>query len=180
MLKQVGILFMNDAYPEFITTESNDHGETTQTIKGRWGTGHTFYSKVGLSGKHEWNIKCERMQYKDMIGVVSSLEKITKVRFAFNLPGTVYFWWAHSGVWKNDQHYRDGWNSSSHPKYGKWDDGDIVTLRLDTDKQTLTLMVNGKLVFEPLELLVDEGDREVVWYPFVQASNSRSKYIHIV
>ena len=134
------------------------------------------YSKVALSGLHEWDIECEKMNLNDKIGITASLDNIGTCA-VYELTQTTYFWWAHDGVWKNGDCYKEGWNSKNNELFGKWDSGDTITVTLDTEKKTLTFKGNGKMFWEPLELPQDE---EYKWYPFLVTSYYSSKYTHIV
>ena len=171
-----------------IKTKPNKNGQVIQTISGKAGPGGIFYSREALcrnTGIYEWSFKCEKMASNDMIGIVSSLERISTEQYALDLPGVVHFWWAHAGVWKNHERSAEKWNHDTQKSYGKWDTNDTVTLQLDTDKNILTMKLNGEIVFAPLDLHIEDKNAkvqndEIEWYPFIQASSLRSKYIHIV
>ena len=184
---------MNEVFPDLIETVSQENGEIMQTMSGTKmiqslnskNNGKIFYSLDGIypnSGMYEWSVKCEGMHLNDMIGIISSLEKIKEVEYIFGCPGTKYHWWTVYGIWENDSRFKADWNDiRNHELWDKWSDGDLITIQLDTHNNTLTFMKNGKKVFKPIDLpKSEEENEEIVWYPFVQTSTLKSKYTHIV
>ena len=89
---------MNESKPELIETKTNESGQIIQTIYGpksedRSRTGTIHYSKVALSGIHEWSIKCENMGLNDVIGISSSLKNVDVTSSAWLLGNHHYFWY---------------------------------------------------------------------------------------
>ena len=88
---QIGVIFVNEAFPDSIESVSQKNGQMIQTMHGkstRYSRDHgaIFYSLQGLSrntGVHEWSIKCEGRYVNDMIGIVSTLHDINKVQYVF-------------------------------------------------------------------------------------------------
>ena len=169
-----------------IALETNDNGQFIQRISGKSGVGKISYSKEGIyrnTGTYEWSFICESVHDDDWIGVISSLKNIKSVTYASQAPGIFRYWSAHSGVWKNSGRYRYEWNKHDHELFAYWKAFDMITLQLNTNDNILTLMLNGKVVFKPLDLGIQTKEKyadDVVWYPFIQAYTSESKYIHIV
>ena len=87
-----------------VQTKLIENEAPIQTILGKDAEGAICYSKHGLcknTGIHEWSFKCELSSDSDMIGIVSSLDKIKETQRAQHLAGIAYFWWSGYGVWRN-------------------------------------------------------------------------------
>ena len=183
---------MNEVYSDLIETVSQENGEIMQTMSGKKmseplssaANGRICYSLDGIypnTGMYEWSVKCEGMHLNDMIGIISSLEKIKEVEYILSCPGIKYHWWTVYGIWENDKHFSADWNDRNHELFDRWSDGDMITIQLDTHENTLTFIKNGKKRFKPINLPnSEEQNEEIVWYPFVQTSTIKSKYTHIV
>ena len=101
-------MFVNEKHPHLIETKCNENGNIIQTMIGNDEdeTGSIHYSKMALSGVHEWSIKCEHMNYNDMIGIATSLKELGSIDIGL-LSGWSYWWWATDGVWrKRDRSWR--------------------------------------------------------------------------
>ena len=130
---------------------------------------------------YKWNIECIQHHPNDLIGITSiedteSLENAST--YIFNHEGGLcLFWWQWvKTVWRGDFQY-DAKVLMVDSKRA-WKNGDIVTIKLDTERGEVIFYKNEQQVFGAIPL--QDKSKEIKWYPFISLGDTKSKYINRV
>jgi len=132
------------------------------------------------TGIHEFSLKCTSHHPNDQIGIISKRDNLDRMDYLFQHDFRVdhhcYFWWGDEGIYSNHEAVSND-SGDADCRATDWKENDTVTVRVDSDRWTLSFFKNGHSVYETVDVGGPGPDAE--FWPILFCGHRLTEYVNV-